>query len=211
MAKSNSNNMASLIATIIVALLAAVAVFFLVWTMSETEEPEQVIDGEYIVNEDLAAEMKIEATELLKKNHEIFELFFVAPISHEDEPYGNVPEDGFYTCITDDSTYKTMQELTDLVNSVFAAEQAELILTNPMGDGPTYSEQSDGTLGISATFTSYPVKNSWENVNFTVTPTSETSCDLSVTLTVKETGEEVVKDVQIVKTDGQWLLSKLVY
>ena len=42
---------------------------------------------------------------------------------HEDEPYGNLPEDGYYTVNSTD--YNSLEQIEELVRSVYAEDAAE--------------------------------------------------------------------------------------
>ncbi len=139
--KQNSNNL-PLIATIVVALISiALAVTAMIMlnkpqtqgqTGSETPNPGAVIDTSYLTPE-YREECEYAAHDLLDESHEILRLFVTEGLFHEDEPYGNLPEDGYYTVNSTD--YTSLEQIEELVRSVYADDAAEQILKNSDGKG----------------------------------------------------------------------------
>lgn len=217
MAKS-SNNMTATVITVIVALLAACAVFFLIWTAGNQNQQEQQIQQEYVPTEEVANEMKLAAPELLKGNYEVLKLFYTKGISYEKEPYGNLPEDGFYTCA--DETYKTYADMEAFVKSVYVENEAQRILTSsraafqPKIDGPVYGDDN-GVLGISQNFIdengfiAIDYDYSWSNPTFTIDPKSDNECALVIVIKDKD-GHEVTCNGLMLKVNGEWRLNELI-
>ena len=202
-------------------LVLAVAVFILVYNMSgafipEAEEntPQQTQQVEeeedpsgYNPDEELSEEMKDAATDLLSNNYTILKLYYTKGMNHKDEPYGNAPEDGYYT--VDSSKYSSLKELEELVDATFTEEQAEIIKTDSLGYGPIYKERENGDLGIIENFTPMPYERSWDNPTFSIEPVSDTDCIIAVTL--HENGEEVQLSAEMVKTESGWKLTAIVF
>ena len=214
----NSKNLTATIVTVIVALMAACAVFFLVWTAGNQSQQQQEINQEYVPTEEVADEMKQAATDLLKGNYEVFRLFYTKGISYQEEPYGNLPEDGFYTCA--DDTYKTYADMESFVKSVFVEAEAQRILTasraayQPKIDGPVYGDDG-GKLGLSADFVdengfvAIDYDYSWANPTFTIEPKSDIECGLVIVLK-DSSGNDVVCSGLMLKVNGQWRLNELI-
>lgn len=141
-----SNNKKStnipLIATVIVAAAAAALAIAAV-VMMLTQKPSQpqnsggsvsstVSDTSYLTPE-YREECEYAAHDLLNDSHEILRLFVTEGLHHEDEPYGNLPEDGYYTVNSTD--YTSLEQIEDAVRAVYTADAAEQILTNADGNG----------------------------------------------------------------------------
>lgn len=207
MARSSSKNTGATIATVIVAVLAFVAVFFLIWKMGQTQQLEQDMVSDYQPTLELSTEMKTAATDLLKTDHEILILFYTKGLTYNPEPYNNLPEDGFYTC--NDTKYTTFDSVKTLVESTFIASTAEKILSDPLGNGPTLGDDG-GKLGLSSSFVPLEYNLSWETVSFTIDPKSDIACDLVVTLKDAD-GADVSVTGSMSKLNGKWLLDEIVY
>lgn len=215
----NSKNLTATIITAVVALLAAAAVFFLIWTAGRQTQQEQQIQQQYVPTEEVASEMKQAATDLLKGNHEVMQLFYTRGLSYQKEPYGNRPEDGFYTCASE--TYKTYLDVEALVNSVYVADEAKRILSSsrksftPSIDGPVYGDDG-GVLGLSQDFVdengfiAIEYDRSWANPSFTIEPVSDIECGLKITIKDKD-GSAVALEGSMIKANGQWRLEKFIY
>ncbi len=139
--KQESNNL-PLIATIIVALvaliLAIIAIIIMLNRPPEQGGPGnsgnsgQVQDTSYLTPE-YREECEYAAHDLLNASHEILRLFVTEGLFHEDEPYGNLPEDGYYTVNSTD--YTTLEQIEELVRSVYAEDASQQILKNSDGKG----------------------------------------------------------------------------
>lgn len=199
-------------------LVVAVVVFFIVYNSlggakPATEKPaeqtsasEQAPQAENIATTD---EMYDAAAILVKNNFEVLCLYYTKGMSHKDEPYGNAPEDGYYT--VKDSDYSSLEELEALVDETFDKEAAEIIKTNSLGYGPIYKTRDNGTLGIIQNFTPMPYTRSWDNPGCKITAVSETECSIELTIHDKESGEEVVLNADMIKTDKGWRLTEIVF
>lgn len=144
--KQNTNNL-PLIATIVVALVAiALAVTAIIMMNNSSSQgqtggdtPGQVIDTSYLTPE-YREECEYAAHDLLDSSHEILRLFVTEGLFHEDEPYGNLPEDGYYTVNSTD--YTSLAQIEELVHSVYAEDAAQQILKNSDGNGlAVYAER----------------------------------------------------------------------
>lgn len=210
--KKNSTNIPSLIITIIAAILAIGAIVFVIRMNPDENEPEET---EIIVNttpafqatEELLDQTSQAAYDLLPENYKVYQ-YLTRGMTHEEEPYGNLPEDGFYTCVSDD--FKSFDDFSEYVRSVYTEKTAEKLLTDPFGNGPVYGVDDTGALGLSSEFT--PVSDpglSWANVNYLCTPVSDTECNVDVTLQDAD-GKDVVKKVKMVLQNGEWKLSEMI-
>lgn len=220
--KKNPANIPAIIITVLAALLATAAVVFLVFTLSDRESGTVNInpvgatdDGGNIVlpgsesftaSQELTVEVETAAYKLLPDNYKLYQ-YFTNGMSYKEEPYGNLPEDGFYTCVNED--FKTFEELCDFIRSTFVKETADKLIANPFGYGPVYADDG-GELGLSSKFEETGGSGlSWEDTKFVCTPTSETECDIELTLKDKD-GRDVVKHVQMIKENDIWLLAEMV-
>ena len=203
-------------------LVVAVVVFILVYNASGSfvpateEKPSQSQTAEeaeepqgYQVSEELSEEMKDEATKLLSNNYAILKLYYTKGMNHKDEPYGNTPEDGYYT--VDSKKYSSLAELEALVDETFTEEQANIIKTDSLGYGPIYKERDNGSLGIIANFTPMPYERSWDNPTFSIEPVSETECNIAVTIREKSDDSDVNLTAEMIKTEDGWKLTAIVF
>lgn len=208
MSQSYHKNTVMTVVTVVAALLAATAVFFLIWKIAAVKQEEAELNNNYQPDAELATEMKIAATDLIKANHEVFTLFFTKGISYQEEPYGAEPEDGFYT--GKDSTYQTFEQVEELVRSTYVSTEADRILTNPLGNGPTLGAESDGSLGLSSSFVPMEYQYSWENVSFSIDPISDIECGIKLTIS-DSAGNSVDLTPKMQKLNGTWLLESVIY
>ena len=115
--KKNSNNI-PLIATIVVAVAAIVLAVAAMIMMNKapasdnqnsgTASQQHSRDTSYITPE-YQQECEYAAHDLLNSSHEILRLFVTEGLYHEDEPYGNLPEDGYYTVNSTD--YNSLEQI----------------------------------------------------------------------------------------------------
>ena len=213
--KKNSNNI-PLISTIVVAAVAIVLAVAAMIMMnrepsgtqnSGSSSHAQVQDTSYLTPE-YREECEYAAHDLLNSSHEILRLFVTEGLYHEDEPYGNLPEDGYYTVNSTD--YTTLEQIEELVHSVYADDAAEQILRNSDGKGlavyanreqlvrveqtvqtseaTAQATQESGTkyetvykLGISSDFVPDESK-SWSSCAITIDYLEEGRCGLTVYL-----------------------------
>lgn len=213
--KKKGVNIPSLIITVIAVILAVGAIIFVVITMNPnkdsepdaTESTTEATIPAFQATQELVDETQQAAYDLLPENYKIFQ-YLTRGMTHEEEPYGNLPEDGFYTCVSDD--FQNFDEFSEYVRSVYVKETAEKLLTDPFGSGPVYGVDDTGALGLSSSMTPDPTSgSSWANVQFVCTPVSETLCDITITL--KDASDnDVIKDIQLIFEDGKWKLSEMV-
>ena len=231
MSEKNSKNanggLAPLIATVLVGIAAVAAVVFLIVMNSGNSGQRAPSDSSAVTSSDasitfrptqeLVEECNNNAHDLVANNYEILKLFLLEGTPHGDEPYGNDPEDGYYTAIS--SKYPTYASLETFVESVFTADEAERILHDFDGNGLTVynaREDHDGALGIIASFapdTTYD--KPWESSRIQFV--SETECSLTIFLGADENTvlssvpSEHTLEVSMVKGTDGWRLTKLVY
>ncbi len=208
------------IALLAAGLVAAVAVFILVYSAlgkdtpapadsEQTSVTEDPAAGAYVPEEALSEEMKDEATRLISQNYSVLKLYYTRGLPHQEEPYGNSPEDGYYTVESDE--YTSLSQLEELVDSTYCAEQAKTVKENSLGYGPIYAQRSSGALGIIENFTPMEYNLSWDNPTFSIHPESDESCGISVTLHDRDSGEETVVTGEMVKTEGGWRLQTVLF
>lgn len=165
-------------------------------------------DG-YIADSDIAEEMKDAAQVLVANNYEVLSLYYIHGMNHKDEPYGNAPEDGYYT--VDDSEYTSLEQLEQLVDSTYLPQQAETVKTNPLSYGAIYKTRNNGELGIIANFTPMEYDVSWENPQFSIDPVSDEDCIINITVHNRTTGEDVALAGEMTKTEDGWRLKTILF
>ena len=208
--KKKQQNIPAIVITVIAALLAIAAVIFLITTVNsrDSEEPQPTIteDPGFIPSAELISETEQAAYDLLPENYKVYQ-YLTLGMSVKEEPYGNLPEDGFYTCVNDN--FPTFDAFSDYVRSIYTADTAEKLLTDPFGKGAVYGDDN-GELGLSVDFEAATEPGlSWANVSFVCTPVSDTECEVEVTLKDAD-DKDVVKEVSMVLENGSWKLSGLV-
>ncbi len=210
-------SLAPLISTIIVAVLAIVVVIVALMLITGDNNtssdggaaaPDASVSESFKPTQELVDECTYAAHDLVADNYRIVRLFVTEGLAYEPEPYGNLPEDGLYTVSSNE--YKTLQQIEDLVNSVFVEEEAVRVLGNIDGKGLAVyqdreklvkventsdstaeaTEESTGVqykteyvLGISAAFVpdeSYT--KDWSSCRIAIIPRSEVLCELTVYL-----------------------------
>lgn len=226
--KMSGSHTGSVIATAAVGLAAVAAVVFLVIMVTNgiggnnsestggliTNVPEN-----FHPSAELIDECNNNAHDLVAGNYEILRLFRLEGVPHEDEPYGNEPEDGYYTAKS--SMFATYAGLAAYVKSILVEEEAERVLENFDGNGlKVYGtrEEHDGALGIYAGFTPDETYDKpWESTRIQFVPMSETECSLRIFLGADEETDltavpsEMTLDATMLKGDDGWRLTKLVY
>lgn len=202
-------NTSAYVATAIVAIIAAAVAVFAFWKIAQDRQTEsdvrESVQQMYVPSEELLAEMQDNAERLIADDYLVVKLFYTRGLPHEDEPYGNLPEDGVYYAISDD--YASASDLYDIIDRTFVAGQARQIKDDPLGFGPLYFDKN-GRLGISASFQpddSYIVN--WDNPAYVAIPVSDTECQLKITLHAD--GNPVTQTVTMLKLNGVWYLDKL--
>lgn len=236
MSENNNNNrsIVPLIATVVV-LIAAIAAVIVLVVMSNNKPvvdnnsgsgsvsgDSSVIDSNASVQfhptQELIDECNNNAHDLVQSNYEIVRMFLIEPLPHEDEPYGNKPEDGYYTASS--SKYPNYSDMEKLVNSTFTADEAKRVLTNLDGSGLTVynaREGYGGALGVIADFKPAAGVTVPESSRIVFVPVSETECKLSVypgadsnTDLSGVSADKILETTMVKEADG-WKLTKLVY
>jgi hypothetical protein len=219
----------SILHAIILAAAAAVsiAVFFVVLNMTggkmpekSPEKPEQTTssaeetaepadDGDYKADKALVNEMFDAAAALINDNYKVLKLYYTKGLPHKDEPYGNAPEDGYYTVDSDE--YTSLGQIEEIVDRTYTEEFAQSIKTNPLGYGAIYKTRDNGTLGIIENYTPMQYDRSWENPNLEIDPVSETECNITVTIHERADDSEVPLTTSMIKTAGGWRFISLIF
>jgi hypothetical protein len=214
------SNKASLIITIAVALLAvaAAAVAYMMIT-SDNPTDNSNTTGEFRPDEELGLEGENAAQRLVRDNFEVLNLFHLMEFDKfthfEPEPYGNDPEDGFYTLKSGVLAYESLERIFNLVDGTFVRSTAEEIKTSSSQTAnatPVYKDK-DGRIGVNATFV--PKEDydlAWDSVPITLAFESETKAVISATLT-NSNGEVIERQMNMVKDsiDGIWRLETLFF
>lgn len=199
--------------------VAAIAVFAIVLSLNPVPEAEDspaqsttTVESEpegYVADKLVADEMKDAAQLLVSNNYEVLSLYYIHGMDHKDEPYGNAPEDGYYTVDSDE--YTSIEQLEELVDSTFLPEQAETTKTNSLGYGPIYKVRDSGELGIIENFTPMSYDTSWDNPQFSIEPVSDEDCVIKITLHNRTSGEEVGLTGEMTKTADGWRLKTILF
>lgn len=249
MSNSNQKSNIPMVATIIVAAAAvalAVAAAIMILNLDKSDAESVVSSGSSTVQQDLSyitteyqEECEYAAHDLLNDSYEILRLFVTEGLYHEDEPYGNLPEDGYYTVNSTD--YTSLEQIEELVHSVYTDDAAEQILKNVDGNGlAVYAnreqlvkvEEEETTaettaesstkyetvykLGISADFTPDESK-SWSSCAITIEYLEEGRCGLTVYLDgvdssngITDENKDSVLQMSMIKLDDGWRLTDFV-
>lgn len=174
---------------------------------SSTEAPEE--DTGYKADKDLVNEMFDAAEGLIYGNYTVLRLYYTKGLSHEDEPYGNEPEDGYYTVASDD--YSSIDQLNEIVDKTYTKDQANEIKTDPLGYGAIYKTRDNGTLGIIQNYTPMQYDRSWENPKLEIEPLSDTECAITVTIHEKSDDSDVPLNAVMVKSEDGWRLTSVIF
>ena len=153
MSEKKQNNkksaVSAIVATVIVAV-AAVAAIVVLFTMNK-KPTAKLPDGtstSFKPSQELVDECGAKAQELISDNYRIVRLFITEGLPYEEEPYGNLPEDGAYT--VDSKEYKTYEQMEQFVKSVFVEDEANRILTQMPSDPATYFAKNSDSSSQSA-------------------------------------------------------------
>ena len=257
MGKKTSSK-STIIATAIVAL-AAVAAIIVLLVMSNNgnggaQEQQNGSAVESAVDQAFIDECGENAQRLVQGNYRVVRLFISEGLPHRDEPYGNSPEDGYFTVVSDE--FKTLEDVENLVKSTFVAEEADRIMqrmpTDPavalcgeaadpsdflerptsvsiFGSRVDYVDNSTGSssgssyekknvLGINELFKPYTdYKKPWGSTSIRIVPVSEEECDITIYLgadkdvELASVNDSDILTTKMIKTDGEWRLTELVY
>ena len=209
------------------AAVLAVVVFFVVYTLMSGKQSDKSAkqtsatsasatapdttekDAGYQVDEEIATEMQDAAIDLIKDNYTVLRLYYTKGMNHKDEPYGNAPEDGYYS--VDSDKYSSLAQLEEIVDRTYTAEFAKTVKTDPLGYGAIYKTRDNGDLGIIDGFTPMEYTRSWENPKFEIAPISDTECDLTVKIHEKADDALVEVTARMTKTEDGWRLTSLIF
>lgn len=172
----------------------------------ETTKPE---DQGYKADKELVNEMFDAATKLIYDNYTVLKLYYTKGLPHKDEPYGNAPEDGYYT--VDSDTYTSIDQIEEIVDRTYTKDFAENVKKNPLGYGAIYKTRDNGSLGIIENYTPMQYDRSWENPNLEIDPVSDTECNITVTIHERADDSEVPVTASMTKTSDGWRLSSIIF
>ena len=231
-------SLAPIISTIVVAVLAiVVAVVAIVLITSEDGTPSQgssdtgvSAPAAFAPTQEQVDECTYAAHDLVAAHYKAVRLFVTEGLDHLPEPYGNDPDGGYYT--VDSAAYKTLDDITELLNSIYTAEKNREILvkveeTYEGTDEPTAEATDDSgsvqyateyVLGIHMDFVpAADYGKDWSTCRIAVTPVSETECKLVVYLkgvdpeTATDADADSVLNMSMIKGSEGWRLATFVY
>lgn len=233
----NKSNLGAIIATAVVVVAAVVAFVVMLVTGGKPKpnEDQTLPDGTVVSfnpTQELVDECGENAQRLITDNYTVMRLFVTEGLSHLDEPYGNRPDDGFYTANSAD--YKTYDDIDKLVKSCYTEKEAARILTQMPADPAASTTASlveiyrprdavvNGTkqkvLGINEKFKPFTEYNKqWSSISIKIVPSSETECYVTVYLGADKDADLSSVDsanvltTQMMKENGEWRLSQLIY
>ena len=136
----------TIIATAIVALAAIAAIIVLIVMSKESDSGQKPSNGSTVENnltQEFIDECGENAQTLVAGNYRIVRLFISEGLPHRDEPYGNKPEDGYYTVESDE--FKTYEQIDTYVRSIFTTEETtRILLKMPFDPAEEYGTVSTG-------------------------------------------------------------------
>ena len=228
------SSLSTIIATAAVAVAAVAAIIVLIVMSKKSDGGQQELQSTLVVESGVGQEFIDECGEnaqrLVQGNYRAIRLFISEGLPHRDEPYGNRPEDGYYTVESDD--FKTYEELESFMKSVFIESEANRILYNmPANPALAYGTESSSegagviavywsradyvdnssggsgyvkqdVLGISERFKPYTdYKKPWGSTSIRIVPVSEEECDITIYLGAdKDVALSSVEDSDILTT-----------
>lgn len=176
---------------------------------SETQKNEKPAEAGYKADKELVNEMFDAATKLIYDNYTVLKLYYTKGLPHKDEPYGNAPEDGYYTVDSDD--YTSLEQIEEIVDRTYIKSFADEVKKNPLGYGAIYKTRDNGSLGIIENYTPMQYDRSWENPNLEIDPVSDTECNITVTIHERSDDSEVPVTAAMVKNGDGWRLSSILF
>jgi hypothetical protein len=223
------SNIPALIITVIVAVLAIVALIFAITVLNtdgSSNDNLAVTDanGSGTEASDINEELFSTARQLVQNNYEVFRLFNLIEFdkdAHFEQFYNNPPEavNGFYILKTDVLEYDSVDEILNLVNDTFAGETAGKIIETAV------YEDRNGRIGVNASYTPKDYDIDWSGTLpiELIEPESEEASNYEYTIiitfiepTLNEEGEPnndgLTKQGTMLKDeDGNWRLKDLIY
>lgn len=223
--KKTKRNIISAIITVVFVLVAIGAVISVVVMTTNDRENDR-----YNPNQTEQEEVSLATKTLLENNYNLYRMFYEEGLTvsqnvtvdestlvhnsagaEEMQKY-KIAIDNIYT--VDDPTYKTYQQIVDLVNSTLCPEEAEKLLSSGQGLGPVYCDK-DGVLGINMNnFQPHEYDKNWSSIVFECKNITDKSADVFVTLPYSDksdkAGESVTISGNLVKTENGWRLEKLI-
>lgn len=136
----------AIVATAIAAAAAIAAIVVLVIIINkpkETEKPAESAASVFEPTQELADECGAQAQRLMENNYKVIRLFVKEGLPREAEPYGNRPEDGFYT--VNSTEYMAYEQIEELVKSTYTETEARRILTQMPSDPSAADGESGGS------------------------------------------------------------------
>lgn len=225
---------ASLIMTIIIAVLAIAAGIFAIAKIGDSRNQPDRNDVRFTDEEEI--DLRNSAQRLVSQNLIAYNLFYVDQFPKVAEAYGNKPEDGYYTV---DMTYNDLNlklytvlsnapnqkdggaeysQVEEFVNNIYISNEANRILTNSDDTNtPVYADR-DGRLGVKDGHQSITPERNWNDKHTLIfNPKSKTECEIvllfnGVTSEQYENNEYQETDVvksNLLKVNGKWKLEKL--
>ena len=184
-------------------LLAILLCFSLVSCKKKSDDQKISEEKPQSVTEAEIAPEEITIRTLIEQNLDCYFLFYVSPLEHTDQQNS----DAYYG--TTENVFKSYEELEELVNSTYTKKKAKELLNFPTKEMPLYKD--DGKIFVYPAVIE-PVEYDiiWDT--YSVEPKKVSDTEYTFTLkTVDINDKEYVTEGKIIKEDGDWLLTDLVY
>ena len=229
------------IAVALAAIVLAVVAIITMNRGETSQPSQQPTSNAFQPDAALVEECTYAAHDLVRDSYKVLRLFVTEGLPHLDEPYGNAPEDGLYTVNSTEYTSTAQirelvnsvfiseeagRILTNIDSNGLAVYRDRTVLTNIVYTTEATTETEEQSrplyrqeivLGISEKFVPVEYTKDWSKCNIAVLPVSETSCELTVYLGGVDPENPDAADpsniltTTMVKTDGVWKLTQLVY
>lgn len=197
----NSKNTITVVATVIAAVVAVGMLVAAVLLLNKNTSDGQ---NNNHVSPEIQAEMENAASVLIKNNLKIFQIYYTIGLNRLPEPYGNPPEDGYYTVNSEE--FPTYDVLLALINETYLEAEAKRFQAFTVSSVPLFITKNNGAFGISEHFVPMEYNKDWTRISYVIKPNNEEACQLVVTLKSGETVEG-----EMIKTNGVWRLKAVMY
>lgn len=185
-------------------LLAILLCFSLVSCKKKSDDQKISEEKPQSVTEAEIAPEEITIRTLIEQNLDCYFLFYVSPLEHTDQQNS----DAYYG--TTENVFKSYEELEELVNSTYTKKKAKELLNFPTKEMPLYKDVDGKIFVYPAVIEPVEYDIIWDT--YSVEPKKVSDTEYTFTLkTVDINDKEYVTEGKIIKEDGNWLLTDLVY